>query len=225
MKPVIGVYVGWIPPEGKQWEPMYRTISCPGGYQSDRTELCAPTIERYPGLEFSLKFHPNPLELPFALERRTPLNREDYEWDARFFNLPYPNTDIFEFSGRSGGLMVGDSFSICPIVEPNEDSSYTYEIELWKSDREVCDSLDENTKLKVITHQNEQTIVIADDLHLSELPPYFSYLGEEIDNLKVVRISDAHYFMGRSVLISFDTPVNLYANSNFAIVSRQAVGV
>jgi hypothetical protein len=154
-----------------------------------------------------------------------PLNREDYEWDARFFNLPYPNTDIFEFSGRSGGLMVADSFSICPIVDPNEDSSYTYEIELWNSEREVCDSIDENTKLKVIARQNEQTIVVADDRYLSELPPYFSYLGEEIDNLRVVRISEAHYFMGRSVLISFDTPVNLYANSNFAIVSREAVGV
>jgi hypothetical protein len=225
MKPVIGVYVGWIPPEGKQWEPMYRTVRCPGGYQSDRTELCAPTIERYPGLKSTLSFYPNPLELPYALERRTPLNREDYEWDARFFNLPYPNADIFEFTGRSGGLMVADSFSVCPIVEPNEDGSYTYEVQLREVDKEVRDNFNETMQLKVIAHQNEPTIITADNRHLGELPPPFSYLGEEINNLKVVRISEAHYFMGRSVLVSFDTPVNLYATSNFVMASREAVGV
>jgi hypothetical protein len=74
MKPVICVYVGWIPPEGKQWEPMYRTMRCSGGYQSDRTELYAPTVERYPGLEMTLSFFAKLLELPYVLERRTPLN-------------------------------------------------------------------------------------------------------------------------------------------------------
>ena len=225
MKPVMGVYLGWIPPEGKQWEPMYRTIRCPGGYQSERTQLCAPTIERYPGLEDTLSFYPNPLELPFALERRIPLVREDYEWYARFLNLAYPNMDVFEFAGRTGGFMVADEFSTCPIVEPNADGSYTYESKLRNVDREVRDSLNEATQLKAIARKDEPTIVTADDRPLGELLPHFSYLENEISNPSIVRISEPHYFMGCLTLISFDTPVNLYATRNFALANREAIGV
>jgi hypothetical protein len=225
MKPVIGVYVGWIPPKGNQWEPLYRTMRCPGGYQSDRTQLYAPTVNRYPGLDMALSFYASPLELPFALERRIPLTREDYEWDARFLNLSYPNTDVFELVGRTGGLMVGDSFSICPIVEPNEDGSYTYEAELWKVDQDVRDSFNETTQLKVIACKDEPTIITADDRRLGELSPHFSYLGDEVNNLRVERISEAHYLLGRLTLISFETPVKLCDVPSFAMVSKEAIGV
>jgi hypothetical protein len=204
---------------------MYRTIRCLGGYQSERTQLYAPTVERYPGLKRTLSFYPNPLELPFALERRTPLVREDYEWDARFLNLPYPNMDVFEYVGRTGGLMVADNFSTCPIVEPNDDGSYTYESSLWKVDTEIRDSLNENAQLQAITRQDEPTLVTADGRLLGELSPHFSYLGNEINNLKVVRISERHYFMGRITLVSFHTPVNLSATPNFALATKEAIGV
>jgi hypothetical protein len=225
MKPINGVYLGWVPPGSKQWEPMYRTIRCAGGYQSERTQLCAPTIERYPGLEDTLKFYRNPLELPFALKRRIPLNREDYEWDARFLNLSYPNMDLFEYIGRTGGLMVADEFTVCPIVEPNDDSGYTYESSLWKVDEKVRDSLNDNVQLRAIARQNEPTLVTADDRVLGELSPHFSYLGNEIKNLNIFRISERHYFMGRITLVSFDTPVNLYATPNFALAKKEAIGV
>jgi hypothetical protein len=225
MKPVIGVYLGWTPPESKQWEPMYRTIRTARGYQSERTQLYAPTIEHYPGLELSLKFHPNPLKLPFALERRIPLNRGDYEWDARFLNLPYPNMDVFEYIGRTGGLMVADGFTVCPIVEANEDGSYSYESGLWNVDKEVRDSLTENVKLEAIARKDELTLVTANDRLLGELSPHFSYLQNEINNLSIIRVSEPHYFLGRLTLISFDTPVNLYTTPNFALATREAIGV
>jgi hypothetical protein len=225
MKPVIGVYLGWIAPESKKWEPMYRTIRCPGGYQSERTQLYTPTLERYPGLELSLKFHPNPLKLPFALEIRTPLVREDYEWYSRLLDLPYPNMDVFEFVGRTGGLMVGDDFSICPIVDPNDDGVYTYKSLLWKVNKEVYDSLDENTQLQAIARHDRPTLITANGRPLGELSPHFLYLGNEIKNIKVLKISEAHYFIGRLTLISFDTPVNLYATSEFALASKEAIGV
>jgi hypothetical protein len=225
MKPVIGVYVGWIPPEGKQWEPMYRTIRCPGGYQSDRTELYAPTVERYPGLKTTLSFYANPLELPFALERRTPLNRGDYEWYAKSLDLPYPSMDVFEFVSRTGGFMVADKCTVCPIIEPNEDGSYTYESKLRNVDGKVRDSLNETTKLEVIARKDEPTLVTADGQPLGELLPHFSYLRNEISNLSIVRISEPHYFLGRLTVISFDTPVNLYATPNFAPVTKEAVSV
>jgi hypothetical protein len=225
MKPVIGVYLGWTPPESKQWEPMYRTIRTARGYQSERTQLYAPTVERYPGLELSLKFHPNSLKLPFALETRTPLVREDYEWYSRLLDLPYPNMDVFEFVGRTGGFMVADKFTVCPIVEPNEDGSYTYESKLRVVDREVRDSLNEGTQLKAIARKDEPTLVTADDRPLGELLPHFSYLENEISNPSIVRISEPHYFLGRLTLISFDTPVNLYATYNFALANREAIGV
>jgi hypothetical protein len=225
MKPINGVYLGWIPPEGKQWEPMYRTIRCAGGYQSERTQLCAPTIERYPGLEDTLSFYRNPLELPFALERRIPLVREDYEWYSRLLDLHYPNMDVFEFIGRSGGLMVADSFTVCPIVEPNDDGIYTYESLLSNVNKEVRDSLNENAQLQVISRQGEATLVTADGRVLGELSPYFSYLRNDINNFKIVRISERHYFIGHLTLISFDTPVNLYATPNFALATKEAIGV
>jgi hypothetical protein len=225
MKPVMGVYLGWIPPKSKKWEPMYRTMRAAGGYQSERTQLYAQTIERYPGLELSLKFHPNPLKLPFALERRIPLVREDYEWYSRLLNLHYPSMDLFEFVGRTGGLFSGDPFSICPIVEPNEDGIYTYESLLWEVNKEVRDSLSETTQLEAIARYNEPTLVTADGRLLGELSPHFSCLENEIKNLKIVRISEAHYFIGCLTLISFDTPVNAYATSEFALASKEAIGV
>jgi hypothetical protein len=224
MKPVIGVYLGWIPPEGKQWEPMYRTIRCPGGYQSERTQLCAPTIDRYPGLEDVLSFYPNPLELPFALERRIPLVRADYERDARLLDLPYPNLDVFEYIGRTGGLFSGDPFSICPIVESNEDGSHTYESGLWNIDKEVRDSLNENARLKAIARHNEPTIVTVDDRPLGELSPHFTGLGNAIFNLGVAKVAE-DYIRGGQVLISFDTSVNLYAASEFALATKEVISV
>jgi hypothetical protein len=211
MKTVIGVYLGWIPPHGKEWEPLYRTIRCEGGYQSDRTQIYTEAVARYPGLKEPLDFHPNPLKLPFALDTRIPLNRPDYKYSAKLLDLPYPNLDIFEYIGRSGGLMSGDPFSICPIVAPNPDGKYTYESLLWKFDPQVRDLLDETTNLKAISSSNESTILTADDRVLGELLPHFTHLGDAISNIKVVRIAEQHYFLGRQVLISLDTPVNLSA--------------
>jgi hypothetical protein len=228
MKPINGVYLGWIPPHSKSWEPLYRTIRCERGYKSERTGLYAPAIERYPGLALNSDFYPDPLDLPFALERRTPLVRPDYERDARLLNLPYPNPDLFEFIGRTGGLFSGDNFSVCPIVEPNDDGSYSYEFGLWKIDRDVRDGVNENTRLKAIARTNEPTILTADvgeasplgNRPLGEFSPHFTLLGDKILNVKIVRIGRPETFTGSQVVVSFDTPINLYATPAFAVVSE-----
>lgn len=220
MKSINGVYLGWIPPHSTSWEPLYRTIRCERGYKSERTRLYAPTIERYPGLALNSDFYPDPLDLPFALERRTPLVRPDYERDARLLNLPYPNPDLFEFIGRTGGLFSGDNFSVCPIVEPNDDGSYSYEFGLWKIDRDVRDGVNENTRLKAIARTNEPTILTADDRPLGEFSPHFTLLGDEILNVSIVRIGRPEIFTGSQVVVSFDTPVNLYATPAFAAIGE-----
>jgi hypothetical protein len=225
MQPVKGVYLGWIPPHGKKWEPLYRTIRCAGGYMSEHTNLYAATIEQYPGLELPLMFHPNPLKLPCALETRTPLSRSDYKQGAHFLDLPYPNMDIFEYIGRTGGLVPGDPFSTCPLIESDNDGVYTYEAPLWNVNQDVRDCLIENVQLQVIFRPDEPLLVTADGHPLGELSPHFTYLGSGIENLKVLRISEAQAFMGRITLISFDTSVNLYATPEFALTSKEAVGV
>jgi hypothetical protein len=221
MKPIIGVYLGWIPPHSNSWEPLYRTIRCERGYKSERTRLYAPTIERYPGLKEPIDLSPEPFNLPPALKTRTPKVRPDYERNARLLNLPYPNLDLFEFIGRAGGLFSGDPFSVCPIVEPNDDGSYTYEFTLWKVDKEVRDSPNENGRLKAITRTNEPTLLTVDDRPLGEFSPHFTSIGNEILNLRIVKIGRPEILTGNQVVVSFDTPINLYANPAFALVGRE----
>jgi hypothetical protein len=221
MKSINGIYLGWIPPHSKSWEPLYRTIRCERGYKNEQTRLYAPTIERYPGLTMVLNFKPDPSDLPFAVKRRTPLVRPDYERNARLLNLSYPNLDLFEYIGRTGGLFSGDAFSICPIVEPNADGRYTYEFMLWKVDKEVRDSLNESVRLKAIARTNEPTLLTADDRPLGEFSPHFTMLGDEIFNVRIVRIGRPEHFTGSQVVVSFDTPVNLSATPAFAVVSEE----
>jgi hypothetical protein len=225
MKPVIGVYLGWIPPHSDNWEPLYRTMRVPGGYHSDRTRLYAPTIERYPGLEMVLAHDFDSLELPYLLDKRTPRVRSDYEYDAKLLNLEYPIADLFEYIGRSGGLFSGDDFTICPIVEPNEDGSYSYESMLLEFDPEVRDNLTEASQLKAIFSDGKQPIVTAEDLVLGQFLPHFAYLADSISSVNSIRIAEDHFFLGRQILISFDTPVNLYANSCFNLATEAMLSV
>jgi hypothetical protein len=222
MKPISGVYLGWIPPHGNTWEPLYRTIRTGNGYQSDRTRLYASTIERYPGLELALSYHPNPTELPFALKKRTPLARSDYEWKA---HLPYPNLDIFEYIGRTGGMFSADSFTICPIVEPNDDGTYTYETVLWKFDPQVRDVLTELTQIETIFRADDTTLVTANGRELGELLPHFTHLGDAISKIEIVKISEPHEFLGRQILISFNTVVELFAKPPFDLANKVLLNV
>jgi hypothetical protein len=221
MKPIIGVYLGWVPPNGTEWEPMYRTMRCQGGYKSDPTPLRQPTLDRYPGYEEILGFYPDPLELPWALERRTPLVRLDYEMDAKLLGLSYPHLDLFEYIGRTGGLFSGDVFSVCPVIEPNDDDSFSYEATLLKWDREVRDSLSENTQLQAISSEGKSLIVTSDDRILGELGPEYALLGDTIFNVKLIRIGERYELGGGEVFISFDTPLNLYATPNFVVATLE----
>lgn len=51
MKPINGVYVGWIPPDSHLWEPLFRTIRDGKEYKNEKTKAYDPTIARCPGLE------------------------------------------------------------------------------------------------------------------------------------------------------------------------------
>jgi hypothetical protein len=225
MKPVIGVYLGWVSPDSHQWEPMYRTVRARDGYKSERTRLYAEAVQRYPGLITALDFHSDSSDLPFALRRRTPLVRPDYERDASTLNLPYPNLDIFEYIGRTGGLFSGDPFIICPFVEPNDDGSFSFESLLWKFDPEVRDALNETSQLKVIVRTGEPPIVTVNERVLGELLPNFALLEDTIFNVRLVRIGDKHYFGGGEILISFDTSLNLYQTPNFALTTPKVASV
>lgn len=221
MKPIIGVYLGWIPPHSDTWEPLYRTIRVPGGYQSDRTVIYAPTIARYPGLRRPLNFYPDPLDLPFSLSKRLPKVRPDYERDAKTLNLQYPNLDLFEYIGRTGGLFSGDPFTVFPIVEPNADGSYSYDSLLWKWEPEVRDSLSDRSLLEVVIRDGRPLIVTEGGSVLGELLPNFARLGDTISPVKFVRIGEKHYFGGGEILISFDSSINVYATPDFALAASE----
>ena len=173
----------------------------------------------------SLDFNPDPWRLPFALNRRIPKVRPDYERDARTLNLPYPIPNLFEYVGRTGGLFSGDPFSICPIVEPNDDGSYSYESLLWKFDPEVRKSLTPTSQLKAIVTNGKPLITTTDERVLGELLPNFIHLGNTIFNVKLIEIGEKHYFGGGDILVSFDTSLNLYITPSFALTNRELASV
>ena len=220
MQAITGVYLGWIPPEESAWEPLFRTIRVAGGYQSDPTRWYAPRLAQYPGLELALSFNPDPLKLPLKLNRRTPLVRSDYERDAQLLGLNYPITDLLEYVGRTGGSFSGDPFTICPIVEPNDDGNYSYESLLWKFEPEVRDSLTVGDRLKAVISDGKQLIITPDDRVLGELFPYFRILEDAIFNIEFVKIGKQDYSGGGDILLSFDTLVNIYQATNFNLASE-----
>ena len=215
MQTITGVYLGWIPPNESVWEPLYRTMRTTSGYQNTPTKWYAPRLAQYPGLEMALDFIGSPLDPPYMLSRRMPLVRPDYERDAQLLGLSYPIPDLFEYIGRTGGLFSGDPFTICPIVEPNDDGTYTYETLLWKFEPAVRDHLTSSSELKTIISDGKSLIVTPDNQILGELFPYFKVLKDAMFNVKLVKIGGKHYFGGGSVLISFDTLVNIYRTDNF----------
>lgn len=221
MKPVIGVYLGWIPPDEKAWEPLYRTVRTNDGYKTEPTQLLAPTIARYPGLKEVLAPPRNPSDLPYTLRKRTPLIRPDYERNARTLNLPYPIVDLFEYIGRTGGQFSGDPFTVCPIVEPDEDGKYTYEFGLWKVDNEVANNLNSSTQFKAIANPPEAPIVTVKERRLGEFSPHFSQLENTISNINLVNIGEQDYSGGGQIIISFDTSTNLYETPSFALASQE----
>lgn len=223
MKPINGVYVGWIPPHSHLWEPLYRTVRCGRGYESQRTKAYAPAIKQYPGLETALKFKADLSDLPYALNKRTPKVRDDYERNARLLRLSYPNLDLFEFIGRAGGLFSGDPFTVCPIVNPNDDGSYTYEFILSGVDPNVREKIDDQTQLKPIVQADRLTLLTADSQPLGTFSPHFTHLGSEIFNLNIVRIGRPEHVTGNQTVVSFDTMVNLCGTPEFALVDREVM--
>ena len=226
MQAITGVYLGWIPPNGSEWEPLFRTIRVAGGYETVPTRWYAPRLAQYPGLELSLSLNPNPLDLPYILSRRTPLNRPDYERNSRTLGLSYPNLDLFEYIGRTGGFFSGDPFSVCPIVEPNDDNKYSYEFGLRSVNNEVAKYLNGTTELKAITSIGQSTMITADGQVLGELLPHFELFKNGISNIQLVNIGEDHQFGGGHIIISFDANINLYAHPCFDLVRTGAtVGV
>ncbi len=225
MKPINGVYVGWIPPHSHLWEPLYRTVRCDGGYQSQQTKAYTDAIARYPGLKGGLDFRADPLDLPYALSRRTPKVRTDYEQTARLLGLPYPILDLFEYIGRTGGLFSGDSFTVCPVVAPDDNGSYSYSYECVLSgvDPVIRDSLSPDTKLGVAPQLDNATIITADGLFLGRLSPHFSPLYAEIFNPNILKVGQQETIIGSQIVVSFDTPVNLYLAPAFAVVNQEAI--
>lgn len=223
MKPINGIYLGWIPPHSHLWEPLYRTIRNGRGYKTERTKSYDRAIERYPGLKMVLDFKPDPLDLPYALSRRTPKDRPDYERDAHLFDLPYPNLDLFEYIGRSGGSFSGDPFTVCPIVAANDNGSYSYECRLLEIDPHLRNDISENIQLGIFPEVNNASCVTAGGLYLGRLPAHFTMLSGSVFNLTVVRIKGAENCTGSRIVVSFDTPVNLYATSEFALVGEEVM--
>ena len=215
MQAITGVYLGWVPPNESEWEPLFRTVRIPGGYQSDPTRWYAPRLAQYPGLDLALSFNRNPLDLPYILSRRTPLVRPDYERDARLLGLNYPITDLLEYIGQTGGLFSGDPFTTCPIVEPNDDGNYSYESLLWKFEPEVRDSLAAGSELKAVISDGKQLIITPDERVLGELFSHFKIIQDAIFNVKLIKIGEQGYSGGGDILISFDTPVDIYQTTNF----------
>ena len=220
MQAITGVYLGWIPPNESEWEPLFRTMRVTGGYESIPTRWYAPRLAQYPGLELALSFNRNPLNLPYILSRRTPLVRHDYERDARLLGLNYPITDLFDYIGRTGGLFSGDQFTICPIVEPGDDGTYTYQSLLWKFDPAVRDCLTVGDQLKAVIFEGKSLIVTPDDRVLGELFPHFKILEGAIFNIELVKIGEQDYSGGGSILVSFNTSINISQTAKYKLASE-----
>ena len=223
---VMGLYLGWVVPEDGQWQPLMKLTKSDRGYEASHTRAYQRLAQKYRGMAEMVSLptvdgtkiaH----TIPDIFSVRMPRLRPDTERECEFLGLSYPNIDRIAFVARTGGNIVGDSYDICPIVDPNSHGEYQFYCLLNEIESRPISKLGTQTQLGYAIAPNHQIVITADGSDLGLLPPYFSLLGG-IAQIKLVNASDDPY-LGNSTLVSVTTKTNPYAQQCFELAANEVV--
>jgi hypothetical protein len=224
---IIGLYLGWVVPEDGQWQPLMRLTKSDRGYEASHTRAYQRLAQKYRGMAEMVSLPTvNGTEIahtiPDIFSVRMPRLRPDTERRCKFLGLSYPNIDRIAFIARTGGNIIGDSYDICPIVEPTSHGEYKFYCLLQEVDSDVRSSLGTHSKLQCTITSNKRIVVKAANSELGLLPPYFSLLEDGITRIEIVNVSDDPY-LGNRVLVTVTTKIDLYAYQCFELAAEKAI--
>ncbi len=222
---IAGLYLGWVVPDDGQWQPLMKTVKTNSEYHSIHTRAYQRLALQYKGMAYLLSlptFHGEATTptIPDVFNNRMPRQRPDVERRCQFLGLPYPNIDHMAFVARTGGTIVGDGFDVCPIMEPNSQGDYQFYCLLHEVDRDVRAKLWHQPELQYTVVSGQRTIVTASGDYLGLLPPYFSLMGDNFTEIKLINVSD-DFYLGDHTLVSVTTKVNIYAHPCFELASER----
>jgi hypothetical protein len=222
---IAGLYLGWVTPEDGQWQPLMKTVKISGEYHSSHTCAYQRLAPQYQGMAYLLSL-PTPNRevitpnIPDVFATRMPRQRPDVERRCQFLGLSYPNIDHMAFVARTGGTIMGDGFDVCPIMDPNMQGEYQFYCLLHEVDRVVRAKLWHQPELQYTVVSEQRTIVTASGNYLGLLPPYFSLMGDNVTEIKLINVSD-DFYLGDHTLVSVTTKVNIYAHQCFELASER----
>jgi hypothetical protein len=222
---ISGLYLGWVTPEDGQWQPLLKTVKISSGFQSGHTRAFQRLAPQYQGMAYLLSLPTLNGEaitatIPDIFTTRMPRQRPDVERRCKFLGLSYPNIDYMAFVARTGGTIVGDGFDICPIMEQNTQGDYQFYCLLHEVDRDIRAQLWHLPELQCTLVSEQRTIVTAAGNYLGLLPPYFSLMGDNVTEIKLINISD-DFYLGDHTLVSVTTKLNIYAHPCFELASER----
>ena len=221
---IVGMYLGWVVPDTDRWEALIKLTKSTLGYHLSYTRAYLDVISRYKGIARLSGTNQIDREnicgsIPYIFQARMPRLRVDVERMCGLLNLPYPNMDLFAYIARTGGECSGDSFNICPIVNPNSDDKYEflYLFEAFEDFKHYRHFLSLESKIECDLHQIYLQIDESHKVHFANLPAYFSQLSGLVSKIEIVNIPN-HPMLGMGLLAKVTlSALNPYANQTFAL--------
>ena len=224
---IIGLYLGWVVPEDGQWQPLMRLAKSDRGYEASHTVAYQRLAHKYRGMA-EMVFLPTvdgkeiAYTIPDIFSVRMPRLRPDTERRCKFLGLDYPNIDRLAFIAITGGNINGDSYDICPIIEPNSYGQYQFYCVLQEVNSDIKSNLAAYSKLQYDIASNGRVVVKVASDELGLLTPYFSLLGNNITEIEIINVSDDPY-LGNKILVAVISKVDLYANQCFELATGKVI--
>ena len=224
---IIGLYLGWVVPEDGQWQPLMKLTKSERGYEASHTRAYQRLAQKYRGMAEMVSLPTADGKeivhsIPDIFSVRMPRLRPDTERRCKFLGLDYPNIDRLAFIAITGGNISGDSYDICPIIESNNYGQYQFYCVLQEVNSDVKSNLAAYSKLQYDIASNGRVVVKLASEKLGLLPPYFSLLGNDVTEIKIINISDDPY-LGNKILVAVMSKVDLYANRYFELATEKVI--
>jgi hypothetical protein len=216
---ITGFYLGQFRRDTRRWEPYARMLkvdgsdggdaSKTGGYIAHFTHNYPEIVERYPGYADLLLLDEIDRVysyMPRIFDDRMPPRRKDTQLDCEFLGLDYGELDEFAFVARTGGYVTKDSFSVCPIVKPNEWGKYVFYTCLDGLDgnqwaRTVWSEISSRKGEFVWENINGQLTLKFNGDILGKLFPYFELLDGNIVDIEIVNFTRPETLQGFGILL------------------------
>ena len=206
---ISGLYLGWVRKDTCKWEPLLKLTVVKGGYTVEHIGNFKEITTLYPGykgivLGFELKGVNQ--DFPHIFNSRMPLLRKDVKDYCEFLKLDYPQINKMAFTGRRGGRICGDPFSICPIFEPDSVGNYIFYCTLdgvedieWTL--EGWDEVRSQTEGFELIKAGDKYNLELQGKVLGCLEGYFNLIDGEMTSIEIVNFTDIRKWQGKGILL------------------------